>query len=198
MPLKKKKLKRKTKKINFTADGDNDKDYDDDDDDDIFEYENEILKRLLNEVAEGSAELSAKENLGKIAAEACRSPDDDKKGYYYAAFYDKRYYWGKVLNVFADDVDNYVHSVEFLLLTYKMDSIWDFQKKKDQSIVAVKYVFLGPVNPSIVVTGNVLWFDRDNDKAQELLRLIKNYIANIIIIFFLNSKKLRLSTKFRH
>ena len=176
--IKEKEAKKKTKKIDFTADGDNDKDYDDDgdddddDDDNIFEYEHEI-KRKVDEVAESSTELSEKEKLEKIASEARRSLDDDKKGQYYAVFYDDRYYWGKVLNVFANDVDSDVHSVEFSFLTYKMDGIWDFPKKKDQSIVAVKYVFLGPVTPSAVVTGKGFWFEGDNDKAQELFRLIK-------------------------
>ena len=96
--------------------------------------------------------MSEKEKLEKIASEARRSLDDDKKGQYYAVFYDERYYWGKVLNNFADDVDSDANSVEFSFLTYKMDGIWDFPKKKDQSIVAVKYVFLGPVTPSAVVT----------------------------------------------
>ena len=54
-----------------------------------------------------------------------------------------------------------------------MDGIWDFLKKKDQLIIAVKYVFLGSVTPSAVVTGKGFRFDRDNDKAQELFRLIK-------------------------
>ena len=53
----------------------------------------------------------------------------------------------------AHDVDSAAHGVEMLFLTYKMDGIWDFPKKKDQSIVAFKYVF---------------W---DNEKVQKLFRL---------------------------
>ena len=132
-----------------------------------------MTKRKVDEVVESSTELSEKEKLEKIASETRRSLDDDKKGQYYVVFYDERYYWGKVLNVFADDVDSDVHSVEFSFLTYKMDGIWDFPKKKDQSIVAVKYVFLGPVTPSAVVTGKGFRFEGDNDKAQKLFRLIK-------------------------
>ena len=106
---------------------------DDDNDDNIFEYEHEIPKRKVDEVVESRAELREKEKLEKNATEACRSLDDDKKGQHYAVFYDERYYWGKVLNVFADDVDSDVYSVEFssLTYTYKMDDIWDFPKKKD-------------------------------------------------------------------
>ena len=171
--IEEKETKKKTKKIDFTADDDNDKDYDDDDDDDdenIFQYEREIPKRKVDVVAENNSELSEKEKLEKIVSEARRSLDDDKKGHYYAAFYDERYY--KVLNVFSDDVDSDVHSVEFSFLTYKMNGIWDFPKKKDQSIVAVKYVFLGSVTPSAVVTGKGFRFDGDNDEEQKLFRLI--------------------------
>ena len=46
-------------------------------------------------------------------------------------------------------------------------------KEKDQSIIAVKYVFLGSVTPSAVVTGEGFRFGGDNDKVQELFRLIK-------------------------
>ena len=74
--------------------------------------------------------------------------------------------------MFSDDVDSDVHSVEFSFLTYKMNGIWDFPKKKDQSIVAVKYVFLGSVTPSAVVTGKGFRFDGDNDEEQKLFRLI--------------------------
>ena len=31
----------------------------------------------------------------------------------------------------AHDVDSAAHGVEMLFLTYKMDGIWDFQKKKE-------------------------------------------------------------------
>ena len=57
--------------------------------------------------------------------------NNHKKGQHYAVFCDERYYWEKVLNAFADDKDRDVHSVEFSFLIYKMDSIWDFPKKKD-------------------------------------------------------------------
>ena len=104
-------------------------------------------------------------------------------------FYDKRYYWGKVLNMFAQDTDSDVHKAEFSFLTYKMDGIWDFPRKKDQSIIAVKYVFLVPVILSAVITGKSFWGEEDNDKAQELSRLTKKkHAANIKTIFFLNAK----------
>ena len=99
-------------------------------------------------------------------------------------FYDKRYYWGKVLNMFAQDTDSDVHSAEFSFLTYKMDGIWDFPRKKDQSIIAVKYVFLGPVILSAVITGKSFWSEEDNDKAQELSRLIKKSTLLISKPFF--------------
>ena len=96
---------------------------DDDNDNNIFEYEHEIPKRKVDEVVERRAELREKEKLDKNATEACRS----------LVFYDERYYWGKVLNVFADDVGSDVYRVEFssLTYTYKTDGIWDFPKKKD-------------------------------------------------------------------
>ena len=174
--IKEKEAKKKTKKIDFTADGNNEKDYFDDDDDDndnIFEYEQEISKRKVDEVVEYGAELSEKEKLEKVASEARRLLDDDKKGQQYAVFCDDRYYWGKVLNMFFDDVDSDVHSSEFSFLTYKMDGIWDFPKKKDQLIVAAKYIFLGPVTTSAAVIGKGFHLEGDNDKAQELFRLIK-------------------------
>ena len=173
---KEKEAKKKTKKIDFTADGNNEKDYfddDDDDDDNIFEYEREIPKRKVDEVVEYGAELNEKEKLEKVTSEAHRSPDDDKKGQQYAVFSDDRYYWGKVLNMFFDDVDSDVHSAGFSFLTYKMGGTWDFPKKKDQLIVAVKYIFLGPVTMSAVVTGKGFRLEGENDKAQELFRLIK-------------------------
>ena len=105
----------------------NDKDHDhndgNDDDENIFQYERVIPKRKVDVVVESNSELSEKEKLEKIVSEALRSLDDDKKGQYYAVFYDERYCWGKVLNVFAGDVDSDVHSVEFSFLTYKMDGI---------------------------------------------------------------------------
>ena len=71
----------------------------------------------------------------------------------------------------AHDVDSAAHSVEISFLTYKIYGIWDFPKKKDQSIVAFKYVF---------------W---DNEKAQKLFRLAMIQInSNIIIILFLTQK----------
>ena len=67
----------------------------------IFLRINTIPKRKVDEVVESSAELSEKEKLQKIVSEACRSLDNDKKGQYHAAFYDERYDWGKVFNVFC-------------------------------------------------------------------------------------------------
>ena len=171
MPLKKE-AKKEAKKIDFTTCDDNDKNYDNDnndDDENTFEYEQEIPNRKVDEVAESSAELCEREKLEKISLKAPRSLDDDKKGQYYAVFYDERYYWWKVLNVFADDVGSDVHSVEFSFLTYKMDGIWDFLKKKNQSIVAVKYVFLGPAITSAVVTRKDFQFDGDMIKHSSYL-----------------------------
>ena len=47
--------------------------------------------------------------------------------------------------MFVGNVDSDVYRVELSFFTYKMNGIWDFPKKKEQSIVAVKYIFLGPV-----------------------------------------------------
>ena len=75
-------------------------------------------------------ELSEKEKLGKIASDAHRSLDDHKKGQHYAAFYGERYYWEKILNVFADSIDSDVHSVEFSFLTYKNGWYFGLSKEK--------------------------------------------------------------------
>ena len=56
-----------------------------------------------------------------------------------------------------------------------MDGILDVPKKKDQSIVVVKFVFLVLITQSAVVTWKGFWFDGDNDKAQKLFMLIKKW-----------------------
>ena len=62
------------------------------------------------------------EELDKFLAEehtVIKSNMDDKKGYFYAAFYDRNYFWGKVLNVFSPDSDSDATDVEIRFLRYR-------------------------------------------------------------------------------
>ena len=95
--------------------------------------------------------------------------DDDKKGFYYAVFYGKDYYWGKVLNVFANDSDDDAEKVEMTFLRYKSDGLWVFPRQLDKEIVSVKYLFFGPVSPAVT---SVRGF-RFNEKDIEAKKLFK-------------------------
>ena len=97
--------------------------------------------------------------------------DDKKKGLYYAVYYGQRYYWGKVMKVFAPDVELDATDVEMSFLTYKTDGLWEFPKKTDVEIVASRYVFYGPITPVSTSTRGYR-FDRHDDVASQIHKKI--------------------------
>ena len=52
------------------------------------------------------------EHLQKVL----KSIDDDKKGMYYCVFYNDGRYWGRLINVFSNDVDDEANEVEMDLV----------------------------------------------------------------------------------
>ena len=100
--------------------------------------------------------------------------DDDKKGLYYAVYYDQRYFGGKVVNVFAEDANEDVEMVEMTFLQYKIDQIWDYPKKADIGMIPTKYLFLGPVTPTDIIQGQGYKFVQDikaMDRYKEIKKL---------------------------
>ena len=79
-----------------------------------------------------------------------KSMDDDKKGFFYAVYYGQKYFWGKVRKGFANDSMDDVNTVEFSLLRYRGNDMWDFPKQLDIEMVEIKYVFYGPCSPKVV------------------------------------------------
>ena len=106
---------------------------------------------------------TADDMKGIIVDEVQKGLDDDKKGLYYAVYYDQRYFWGKLVNVFAEDKDEDVDMVEMTFLQYKMDQIWDYPKKADVGMIPAKYLFLGPVTPSDIIQGKGYKFVEDTN-----------------------------------
>lgn len=79
-----------------------------------------------------------------LASRICqKSLDDDQKVKYYCVYFDESRYWGRLLKIFSDDVDDSAKSVEMKFLHYTCGS-WVFPKVDDTKIVNVKYVFMGP------------------------------------------------------
>ena len=79
-----------------------------------------------------------------------KSMDDDKKGFFYAVYYEQNYCWGKFRKCFANDSMDDVITVEFSFLRYRGDDMWDFPKQLDIEMVEIKYVFYGPCSPEVV------------------------------------------------
>ena len=65
---------------------------------------------------------------------------ENSKDYFYCACNDDSHYWGRLINVFAEDVDTDIDKVEMLLLHYKENG-YDFRKKEDRQIIDAKYLF---------------------------------------------------------
>ena len=98
--------------------------------------------------------------------------DDDKKGFFYATFYDQKYFWGKDQNVFSEDSDSNATHTEMKFLRYRADGFWDFPTVDDIDIVQVKFLYLGPCTPSETVNGKGYRFIEDDEasKRHKLLR----------------------------
>ena len=73
--------------------------------------------------------------------------------------------------MFAKDKDQQADSVEIKFLRYKCSGEWEYPKNDDIKIIDAKYVFFGPVTPTLTKK-NVYSFEEDNE-ASRLFKIIK-------------------------
>ena len=167
------KKERKAKWTNFCTDV-RENNFSSEEEDDDEEVEDEVVE-WSDRDDEDSANISTVDIVEHVEPQAQNmfpqirkiqsELDDDKRGMYYAVYYDQRYFWGNLTKFFAEDVESDVTAVKIKFLQYKADGIWDYPKQPDISIVSAKFIFFGPVTPAEIITGKGYKFAEDKDAA---------------------------------
>ena len=107
-----------------------------------------------------------------IIEESQQSLDDDQVGKFYCVYFDDKRYWGKLLKVFSEDVDEPANMVEMKFLHYKFNKLWDYPRKEDKQMIEAKYIFLGPVIP--IYTGKDGYKFDEDEQSLSIYKQIRN------------------------
>ena len=94
-----------------------------------------------------------------------------KKGMYYCVFYNDGRYWGRLINVFSNDVDDEANEVEMDFLQYKGNNLWEFPTRSNKEIIKSKCLFYGPCTPSVITKRGYQF--REDEEANNMYKLLK-------------------------
>ena len=74
--------------------------------------------------------------------------------------------------MFSNDNDSPTTQVEINVLHYVSDGYWEFQKKVDEKLVDIKFVFIGPVTPKSITKWGYTFQEEQN--SLEMYQILKN------------------------
>lgn len=106
-----------------------------------------------------------------------------KKDEYYAVYWDRTHYWGKVLELFREDEGLPPNKIEISFLCRKLLSSspelvrWAWPSREDKAIISVESLLIGPAQPIVdtEIKGKTWSYFKEEKEAVGTYNVVKRY-----------------------